>query len=122
MNQQQVKYLKERIEVIYNAKCADIKAKFASTATSLTKEEQLAQIKSGKAKLKSPLDNYTYLREAFTYEGESKTKELQTKAAKKIAEEIANLAVIKRQLVDELLLGDSSEALNKLKQFESVKI
>lgn len=123
MNQQQIKYLKERIEDIYIGKCSDITEKYSVKETSLQKKDKLAQIRNGKAKLRSDNEIGSYICfDSFIYEGEEKLKAAAQKAKEKVNSEVAKLEDVKTRLIDELMLGDAEEAVAKLAKFENYKV
>lgn len=122
MNQQQTKHARERIESIANAKCAEIKAKFEYKGSSLTIKQKTDQIRNGKAKLKSgyDADDYGRLENAFIFEGEEKEQNLREKAEAKVVAEQAKIIAKMEELIDELILGDASEVLQKIREFEKM--
>lgn len=120
MNQQQVKYLRERIDTITKTKIKQLSEAAKLPKLCMSMDEKFKAIKSGAVVMKpiGGFDAYTKVHEAYVYSDEVKIAEAYKKAKKvfdaateKVRKESANL-------VDEIMLGDAEQALAKLQKFE----
>jgi hypothetical protein len=119
MNNEQMKYTKQRAQDIKSQKLQALTAKYTTKAVTFTFDEKLQAIKDGKY---TTIEGYKgekyganwshYI--VFTDEKPAVT---DTEGLNKAKAEI-NEKFIK--LMDELMLGDSEEAINLLKAFEAL--
>ncbi len=120
MNQQQRKYAIERIDQICQSKVKNIKKVYGETT--LTTQDKIRQIEDGVAEFKLPdkVNKYTDLMDCYRYLGESSVEELEVmdSTIKGKTEEVKQEASSVKDLI---MLGDSSEALEAIKSFESSK-
>ena len=116
MNQSQVKYLRERVNQIVAEKAAKLD-RATKDYPSLTWAEQLAQIKSGKAKLKSKIDRYTDIGKAFEFIDPNDAARSAQKAKHEAA--LRSLRARAQELVDRIMLaGAEADVLAEIQLFE----
>lgn len=111
MNNQQLKYAKERIEAIYRKKNRDIYDKYPDNR--LSNQEIWEKLRSGDFLLKEkPPESHqgSSLRNYLVFLGEELGAELREKALKELDDE-------KRKMLDKLILGDAQDALDMLNEF-----
>lgn len=114
MNQTQIKYVRQRIEEIYNTKRASIKSKYIWVRPVRTLEEKLEAIKSGNYTVKDNVADYAkYLLDARVLFGDEENPNLKAEA-----EAYDKLRNNKTDLLDNLILGDSETMLAALVEFE----
>ena len=120
MNQQQTKYLRERIAVITKQKISKIDETMKLPKPCMSLEEKFKAIKSGAATLKtySELDDYSRWHHAYIYKDDIKFASAYEKAKKLKDAAVAKVHKDAQILVDELMLGDAEQALAKLQKFE----
>jgi uncharacterized protein YaaR (DUF327 family) len=118
MNNEQMKYIKQRASEIKSQKLNEIKEKFTDKGVSLTLEQKLQALKDGKFTV-TPTDNIKYGMSWYnfvSFNGE-KSGKIDTEGLNKAKAEINQKFT---KLMDELMLGDSEEALRLLKAFEAL--
>lgn len=114
MNQTQVKYVKQRIDDIYNTKRAAIKSKYIWVKKERTLEEKVALIQSGEFTIQSESAPYAkYAMDIRINFGDESNPNL-----KQEAEAYEKLRSARTKLLDELILGDSEAMLSALINFE----
>lgn len=115
MNQQQLKYAKERAHRIYTQKQQELTAKFSTPAIKLSREERIKALKDGKFKVLENGSAQYYLTDYISFDEERIRKfdgDGFTKA-------LAPVTAAYDKLLDELILGDNEEALKLLRAFEA---
>ena len=119
MNQQQRKYSVSRVEEIFLLKSEELREKHTKEGKTLSGEEKVKALKSGKFKIKPDiknLDSYSYITRVFDFTGEKKSVFNQALFDK----EVKTLRKEKSKILDEIMLGDEENALRLIKEF-SVK-
>jgi uncharacterized protein YaaR (DUF327 family) len=120
MNNEQMKYIKQRASEIKSQKLNEIKEKFTDKGVSLTLEQKLQALKDGKFTVTTPpTENIKYgiLWYSFISFNGEKSGKTDTEGLNKAKAEINQKFT---KLMDELMLGDSEEALRLLKAFEAL--
>lgn len=120
MNQSQIKHIIARVDSIKESKIS----KFVLSnpkKINLTFAEKVEQIKTGKAILNIPVNCETYIRlvDCFVYVGLKEIISFNNEIESKVDSFRKELEKEVVRIKDELLLGDSQEALTLLRQFES---
>jgi hypothetical protein len=116
MNKQQRDYAASRVSEISCAKCAAIDEKYTTPAVSLSQEARIAAFKAKKYKVNPGLTKincYTKVIDIVSFTDEKPEK----KDVKKIKEEKAKVTAEASKIVDELMLGDATEALKLIQAF-----
>jgi len=117
VNQEQRKYCSARLSEIMNRKRAEIAAKYPVTpGKTLSDDEKLDLIKSGKARLKAKVrtGHYGYLHDAFDFskfETEDRPDPRQHAETEKAERECERIR-------DTIFLGDATEAFEMLRAFD----
>jgi len=124
MNATEKKYLRDRIADIRMKKQRELQDHMYATAITLTSEERLNLVIAGKVKLKSKrklneLKNHQkdYIKDVydFSYHENPYDSDLYNEKAKILREE-------EIRVVDQVMLGESDEALKLMKEFEKFKV
>ena len=115
MNQAQVKYARTRIDDIAAKKRLEIQDKFTVQKPIMSFEDKIEAIKAGQF-AKGKYDGLDYIVfDALKDEGKER-RELDKK------KELDAVGAFKTKLLDELMLGDSEEALKAIQDFENFKV
>lgn len=113
MNQSKIKYLRGRVEEIYKERANSVTAEYRKKA--LTNDEKFELLKAGKFSIRSqPVNPYDRSLETFIeFEGieEPNLEERDTR--------LKELSATKTKLLDEIIMGDETEALALLRGFEN---
>ncbi len=123
MNKQQTDYAFERIDSIKASKLRTFASTLPQAPKSLLFEEQYAEIKNGKAKLKplADLKSYTDLRDAYVYESDKKRDEVMKANKPKVEayEKKINAAV--QKLKDDIVFIKLEDVQKSIDEFEKAK-
>jgi len=119
VNKDQRKYALGRIVAITHRKVREAEERLTSPAVYLGSEEMLRLVRDGKVKFRKFIDPKTYhlkdvLREVFDFSG-YETKKSTDPALEK---EVTRIRQQAAQIEDEIMLGDATEALDKINQFD----
>lgn len=115
MNQQQIKYARERIGEIYTKLKKKIAEDHTIEAVTLTLEEKIQAIKDGEFSV--PItDHKPYYNNLNNLKFNKEAPRLMAEGFDKA---IASLEVKRTKLLDDLMLGDAEDALNALSEFEN---
>jgi hypothetical protein len=118
MNKQQVEHLQKRLLSAID-KAKENFAKTIPKTKEFSKEDMVAAIKSGKAKL-SPLikfDHYTRFLEAYNYPEKEKIDAMNKKREEQIIKFAEPLYTEAKVIMDAAILGGAEQALEALKKF-----
>ena len=116
MNQKEKQYALDRVTAIANSKISAIKAKHTTPGTLLNSEQRLAALKKGEFKLKPGLTQvrgYDEIRDVFTFPGDKAGSE----DTKRIEAETDKVQAEATRIKDQLMLGDSQQALDLIDNF-----
>lgn len=118
MNQQQTKYAREKLNIVYNQKQREINDKYNPKYLNTT--EMLEALKAGEFTFKDKLkeDRWGgsgYVRDFVQFDAELIAEEQRIKRDELLKE----LSETKSRMMDELILGDVQEALSILRSFEA---
>ena len=116
MNQKEKQYALDRISQIANQKIAAIKLKHTKEGVSLTSAERLAALKNGDFKVRPGINGvptYAEIKNVFIFTAEKAAQSDDVK----IEAEIAKVGREATRIKDQLMLGDSQEALQLIEQF-----
>ena len=113
MTQTQIKYLRQRADVIMSEKIRAVTETFTTPAVELTLEEKLQAIKDGQYRVTGDKNHYWAYAIRFDREAPRKVDQKGIDRAR------AQIAEQYRALLDELILGDNVTALELLKAFEA---
>lgn len=116
MNKQQKDYAIGRINSITAEKIAAIKAKYTKPGIKLSPEERLVALKQGKFKVRtsvSAIYSSTDVEDAVLFTGERETQRDDVK----IDAESAKVHAEATRIKDQLMLGDSEQALAMIEKF-----
>lgn len=126
MNQQQKIYAVERIKQVEKIKKSDAHRKFTTRAINLTSEEKYKLISSGKVKVLSYSQcksqygrGFHELDSCFDFSKHEEKEKLDIEKYQPICQRIEALAEEAR---DQIMLGDSQEALKLIRELELLKI
>jgi hypothetical protein len=119
VNKDQRKYALERISNITRRKVREAEECLTSLAVYLEAEEMLRLVRDGKVKFREFIDPEAYylkdvLREVFDFSGYEQKKSVDPALDK----EVARIKQQAAQIEDEIMLGDATEALDKINQFD----
>lgn len=115
----QVKHLEKRTHDIVVRAVRAFESTLPESAKLLTLEQKLTAIRTGKAKLRPTVGEYTHLPNAFTYAEETKAIAANEAREKKVNAYRAELEKQRRQVLDRAVLGDANAALSALESFEA---
>jgi len=117
MNQQQLKYAKQRVDDLYSAKKTALRNKFTIPGVCLTEDEKLEALRKGEYEVTPAIQGYGdrswHYRIHFPQERPTVVDKVAVDAAEK------ELKATYRKLMDELMLGDNEQALQLIKEFEA---
>lgn len=115
MNQQQRKYATERVDAILTKKIAELKTKHTVPGKSLTRDEKLALLNSGKVKVTFEAGYYaSNIEVKYDFKNYEKAEALSAAGAKAI-EAIRKKA---QETKDTIMLGEASAAAQAIAAFE----
>lgn len=115
MNQQQLKYARERIDSIFSAKSQEVRDHFARYRERLTLEQKIDLVKDGQFSLVRPAGSWPTFEGWFVFEGVNDNW-------KEEADALATLRKEKQAVMDELMLGDNEKALEAIQAFAELKV
>lgn len=113
MTKSQQEYALQRIDNIYKDKKSALEEKYGFKGVSLSKQEKFDLVKSGQVSLKSELAAPYNLYDAFDFSNFEREAGFFPEGKVKLDK----LDGERKWLRDEIMLGDSQEALNMLKMF-----
>ena len=119
MNKDQRKYALVRIADITRRKVQEAEERLTTPAVSLDAKEMLRLIRDGKVKMCEFIDPGRYylrdrLRDVFDFSAHESKKSVDPA----LDEKIARIRQQAAQIEDEIMLGDATEALDKISQFD----
>ena len=117
MKQTQIKYAIERIEAIVKTKREAIRIKYKHVLD-FSDNDKVAMIKNHSVPCKTPVhfDRYTRYMDCFDFSGTAFYAEKT-----KMNACLDALEAYRTRLIDQIILGDSEEAIQQLKDFEGMK-
>lgn len=117
MKQTQIKYAIERIEAIVKTKREAIRIKYKHVLD-FSDNDKVAMIKNHSVPSKTPVhfDRYTRYMDCFDFSGTAFYAEKT-----KMNACLDALEAYRTRLIDQIILGDSEEAIQQLKDFEGMK-
>ena len=116
MNQQQRKYVLERISAIEDQAAKKIADKHTTVGVYLTWDMKRALINSGEVKLLRDTRGYKNVEDAFDWSKHERKKKINSAA---LSADLAKLGAQATKARDELMLGDTAEALALIQRLES---
>lgn len=114
MNRDQIKYVTERAQSMYNSKRQSLIKQFTTPAVTLTDFEKLEALRDGSFSIKENAGRFYYLNDVIEFPQER----LQVIDSEGLDKASTQLSKVYNKLMDELMLGDSEQALQMLKEFE----
>ena len=117
MNNSQKKYAADRVTGIKRRKIEEITAAHTSKALLLSVEEKRDLINAGAVKLLNGGDGYRCWCNAFDFSAYESPSVFDRETAEPL---IAAVTAEATRIIDELLLGDASEALEAIRRFEQM--
>lgn len=117
MKQTQIKYVLERIEAIVKTKREAIRIKYKHVLD-FSDNDKVELIKNHSVPFKTPVhfDRYTRYMDCFDYSGTAYYAEKT-----KMAACLDALEAYRTRLIDQLILGNSEKAIQKLEDFEGMQ-
>lgn len=116
MNQKEKQYAMDRIDQIAAQKVKAIEAKYTKEGVSLTSVERLTAIKNGEFKVRPDINGvsaYTEAEDVFIFTAEKAPQRDDVK----INAENAKVKAEATRIKDQLMLGDSEQALQLIEKF-----
>ena len=123
MNKQQTDYAFDRINTIRARKALAFASTLPQAPKSLSFEEQYAEIKNGKAKLKplADLKSYTDLRDAYVYESDKKRDEVMKANKPKVEAYGKKINAAVQKLKDDIVFIKLEDVQKSIDEFEKAK-
>lgn len=126
LKQDQLRYARKRINGVLETKLREVERwRRDSAPAKMSREEKLEAIRQGKAgKLKIP-DGTKWsvdVTECFPFPEEAKLAKEEERIDREAAKKAAALRQTAQDLLDELILGDAAEALQKIREFEAMEV
>ena len=117
MNQQQRKYARERVEQIKRRRIQEIKEKHTKKSVLLSPTERLRALKKGEFSVRPGIyevGTHARLCDVLAFKGERDP----SRDDDAIARETAQIEREAGRIVDELMLGDATAALEAIREFD----
>lgn len=120
MNNQQLKYAKDRIDSIYRHNCNKVRDHYREKSKVLSMDEKLKALSEGRFSIQQPHKDsapyvYKVLENFIVYEGEENYEVEVSKKMKELENE-------RTRLLDELILGDEEKAFESIRAFAEFKV
>ena len=114
MRQDQIKYARERITAVREARLDEAKNRCTVAQTVLSDSQKIRAIRDGEAYLKSSVKASDTIGTAFNFTNVTKVATLDGDAYKKLADPIRKKAA---EALDQLILGNGEDALKLINAF-----